>query len=931
MRHWLQLATRNWRTRPARSLLAVLAITLGVGVVVWVTCCYESVRRGVNEVVLQWIGRSHITIESTAGVWGLFDENVADLVRDLPGVEAVTTRTREYAQAAPPPEAGADPPADRDYIVIEISGVVPENEARFRTHKVVAGRFLRPDDSNAAVIERLLARQFNLTVGDSFYVRHNKPPQPARRLKVVGIVDRRRASMNQAMMIWANLETVQKLCKLPGAVKGVDLILADEGVENIRRVAGRIREVLDRRGGELKQVGGLAPDLQVKTTEAQRKKLGAAQGLLQFIMMLLSCVVLLTAFFIILATMSMGVTERITELGLLRCVGVTRWQSAGLVLVQTIPLGLLGTILGLPLGLGLQWLTIRLVPEYLGQFAYSPWGIALAVAGGIGTTLLGAAAPALRALEVSPVEATRTAGDPRIRRWVWLFGAVGLVLLGSYEIILRGMTGRDTTFFDVQAIAGIILLYLGAAMLVPVVVVALGRAAVTLVARGLGLRPELLGDEVAKAPFRSAAICSGLMVGLSLIVGLVVWGKSVKQGWQFPKEFPDALLYSYVPTPLDRARSLRNIEGVKAFTVTDDFAFSLKPPSNNRLLRMFSGLDQFSRFLAIDPEEGLAIVKLAFLEGNERDGLEKLKRGNHIFVTREFAQAQKKELGDKVTIWVQTDKDRFKKATFTIAGVVASPGLDIAMSFFQADTYFQTYAVGAIIGTLDDAKRKFGRNYGKLILFNFDLPGEERARIDSDSSETIAGPTRPGPSGRPTFALGPGPVPGDGPEERIVNAMLKKLGYPPKAFVTARELKQQIDSNINRVTLLLSAIPLVGLLIAALGLGNLMAANVASRSREMAVLRAIGITRNQMYRMVIGEALVLAVLGSAMGLALGLALGRTSNATTELLSGFRPSFAIPWNLVGYGAGLATLLCVLAALVPARHASRSNIVDALSDG
>ena len=84
MQHWLQIATRSWRTKLGRTALTIVAIALGVGVVVWVTCCYESVRRGVNEVVLKWIGRSHVVVESSAGVWAVFDADVEDLVKTVP-------------------------------------------------------------------------------------------------------------------------------------------------------------------------------------------------------------------------------------------------------------------------------------------------------------------------------------------------------------------------------------------------------------------------------------------------------------------------------------------------------------------------------------------------------------------------------------------------------------------------------------------------------------------------------------------------------------------------------------------------------------------------------------------------------------------------------------------------------------------------------
>jgi len=215
------------------------------------------------------------------------------------------------------------------------------------------------------------------------------------------------------------------------------------------------------------------------------------------------------------------------------------------------------------------------------------------------------------------------------------------------------------------------------------------------------------------------------------------------------------------------------------------------------------------------------------------------------------------------------------------------------------------------------------------MLSNLDFPHDDRSRggASNDSAKKVDGETTQ--DGRPTFAAGGGPIPGDGPEEAVANAMLARLGYPLKAFVTARELKHQIDQSISRVTLLLSAIPAIGLIVAALGLANLMAANVVNRSRQTAILRAIGATKSQIARIVIGEALVLGLLGSIMGLTLGLLLAQTSNSMTQILSGFSPQFAVPWSSVAIGAGFATALCVLAALIPAHYASRSNIVSVLS--
>lgn len=927
---WWQLATRSWRTRPGRTALTTLAVTLGVAVVVWVTCCYESVRQSITRVVLEWVGAAHVIVEPVEGVWAVFSSDLEPRIAALPGIVHTTVRTREFVNVLPGrpdkgatttrPDAAANGP-----VRIEITGIVPEKEKYFRTYKLDAGRFVEPGDKNVIVVEKLLADELGVHLGDEMSLQTIVADEAPRSFRVIGIIDRRRASVNQAPMTWARLDDVETLVGLPDKIKGIDIMVADPSVGAIRKTAEAIRHVIDERNAEKPKGAHLSEELNVKTTETQHKKLGAAQGLLQFIMLLLSCVVLLTAFFIILASMSMGVSERITELGLLRCVGVTRQQLAGIILLQSVPLGIIGTLAGLPLGLGLQWITIQSASNYLGEMVVSSWGIALACGGGICATLLGALLPAVGAMGVSPVAAVRAVGDHRsIRGLIFVFCG-GLALLAGHELIQRSMSHKTDANFNLFAIISLLLLYAGCTMIAPLVVVILGKVTVRLSAAVLRLRPQLLGDEIDKAPYRSAAVCCGLAVGLSLIVGLIVWGQSVKEGWQFPSEFPDAMLYSYSPLPLEKLRQLKDTDGIKDFTVCDDFPFSLSKPSKIALFKSLSMLDQSSRFLAVDPDEGLDLVKLAFLEGSEREAREKLKEGGHVLVTREFSQARNLHLGDSVQIWVGQ-----KDATFKIAGVVGSAGVDIAVSFFNATEFFQFYAVGAIFGSLSDAHRIFGRSTGTMMLFNFDDTAADRSRISGKSDQTIAlGPNAAAPGERQTFAMGPGPIPESGPQEAVVNAMLKRLNYPPKAFVTARELKTQIDDNINRVTLLLSAIPGVGLLIAALGVANLMAANVASRARQIAVLRAIGVTQRQMARIVIGEALVLGIIGSAIGVALGLMLARASNTLTLALSGFEPVFAIHWQFVGLGAALATMLCILAALVPAARASRASIVSVLA--
>ncbi|MCH7709515.1 MAG: hypothetical protein IH884_13575, partial [Myxococcales bacterium] len=136
---------------------------------------------------------------------------------------------------------------------------------------------------------------------------------------------------------------------------------------------------------------------------------------------------------------------------------------------------------------------------------------------------------ALQALEL--VEAGLTASV--------LLAAV--VVFGLWYLSL-GMVHRSTTFFKMSAVT-IILLYVGFALLGPLAVRFVGSIMVYAAAALTGVRARLLQDQVGHAVWRSAGICCGLMVGLSMIVGLVVFNKSVRTAWEFPRNFPEGYVW----------------------------------------------------------------------------------------------------------------------------------------------------------------------------------------------------------------------------------------------------------------------------------------------------------------------------------------------------------------------------------------------------
>ena len=115
---------------------------------------------------------------------------------------------------------------------------------------------------------------------------------------------------------------------------------------------------------------------------------------------------------------------------------------------------------------------------------------------------------------------------------------------------------------------------------------------------------------------------------------------------------------------------------------------------------------------------------------------------------------------------------------------------------------------------------------------------------------------------------------------------------------------------------------------AALGIVNTLAMNVLERVRELAVLRATGLTRRQAWRLVVLEAAILGLVGALLGALAGLATGAV---LVQLAGGAGVPYQAPWAAAAAALGGGIVLAVVAALYPARLASRVEIVGAARPG
>jgi putative ABC transport system permease protein len=135
-----------------------------------------------------------------------------------------------------------------------------------------------------------------------------------------------------------------------------------------------------------------------------------------------------------------------------------------------------------------------------------------------------------------------------------------------------------------------------------------------------------------------------------------------------------------------------------------------------------------------------------------------------------------------------------------------------------------------------------------------------------------------------------------------------------------------ISDALGRIFGLFDALAAVAVLIAALGIANTLTMNVVERVRELGILRAAGMTRDQVWRSVVVEAGVLGLAGALLGIALGLVVG----AQMVVMAGGKVDLAagVPWPIIGLALVLGVAVAMLAAAYPARIASRLSIVRAV---
>lgn len=499
-----RIAWRSLRARPARTILTIIGVALGVAVLFAGLATNVAIESSVDRTVRDLVGRADLRVSAFVET-GLGRETVA-VIEGIEGVAVAAPALEYQTYLLTGPSAGL--PA-----AVTIVGIDPAREPLVHDLTLVDGFGLTGTDEPSALITQRLATEDGLAVGSELTVQGAGTTADYRVIGILAGDGPLVGTFGRTVVV--PLRTAQAVFDEAG-VSRVDLGLSD-GTDPAT-VAAALEKQLLFEPYVLSSPADLAASLRSSTADFQAMTA------------LIAAIALFTGAFLIFNTLSMTLVERARELGLLRAAGATRGQVTRYVLRQAFLLGVVGSVLGVLLG-SLLAAAMAAYVRTVGDVTLDGPSLPLsayvaAMLVGVVVTLAAAVEPARRAGRISPIEAlrARTEGTPARRaRLGWLVLVFVAVAVAGLLVWPRGI--GDAGVFRALVVYAILLV---ATLMLPLVLRPLTLVAGRPFALLFRLEERLARGSLTRDRSRAILTIGPLAVGLAAVVALGAVGQNAR-------------------------------------------------------------------------------------------------------------------------------------------------------------------------------------------------------------------------------------------------------------------------------------------------------------------------------------------------------------------------------------------------------------------
>jgi putative ABC transport system permease protein len=606
-----------------------------------------------------------------------------------------------------------------------------------------------------------------------------------------------------------------------------------------------------------------------ETADAAREDVGEFLNVMKYAMLGFAGIALLVGIFLIVNTFSMLVAQRTREIGLMRAIGSSRRQVNRSVLIEALLLGIVGSVTGIAAGVGLAVGLMKLMSAMdmnlsTGDLTVKAATPVVGLTLGIIVTVIAAYIPARRAGRISPMAALRDAGTPADAKAGRIRAVIGTLLTGGGGAALFAAAAAEKAAEGSLFLGlGVFLTLIGFVVIGPLLSGVVVRLISAPTLRLFGPVGRMAERNALRNPRRTGATAAALMIGLALVAGLSVVGSS---------------MVASANDELDKS--------VGADFIVVPSTFQPIVPQAHEALTKVPGVDHITEYRDVRAEittpsgtstkEMLTAADPTYPEDlrvkTVSGDLPAAYGKDAMAVGETYAEKHKVKVGDKL------------KVAFT-GGRTAE------------------LTVRAV--TSDDSSLESGTKYISTATAKEYVP-----------ADTLPGNTMLLASAK------------DGLEKQVYTDLKKALeAYPQYQVKNQADYKKDLQNQIGQLLNIVYGLLALAIIVAVLGVVNTLALSVVERTREIGLMRAIGLSRRQLRRMIRLESVVIALFGALLGLGLGMAWGATAQQLLAL-EGLKV-LEIPWaTIITVFIGSA-FVGLIAALVPAFRAGRMNVLNAIA--
>jgi len=604
----------------------------------------------------------------------------------------------------------------------------------------------------------------------------------------------------------------------------------------------------------------------VETIADAASQLARAQNGFAGIAFLFGLVALAVGGFLVANTMVMTLTERTREVGLLRAAGTTARQVLGIFGRQALVLGLAGSVLGVLLGIAVAAAMIGFLRStravLIDGLPLNPWSLLLGLAVGVLVTVVAAALPAAAAARIGPLDALRPSRQPSRT----LIGRLRWVVALEVALLAIGLVAYPLARGDASlpAILIAVAVLVAGAAITAVAIDPIGRVVGRPFEWFFGAQGLLGRAHLGRDRVRTGLTVGALLIGLAAVVALGTVAESARGT-------AERWVASILPGGYGVRIGVAVPEaGARPTLEQTTGVGAVTPIVEFPAVEATGGEQREAPIAGIDPTIFEKTGSLIFSAGDRTAAFAALRKGGAVLVPDPIASRDGIKVGDTLQLGLPAQRT----TPFRVAGVVA---YSIPSASGQGDLFI----------SLTDAKVHFGRSDASL------------------------------------WALVPKPGVDPSAFRSAVAHSATQLAATP---ISASDLAGDLARSLDRLIGLFDALALIAVFIAALGIINTLSVGVVERLREIAILRANGMTIRQVQAMVVAEAAMMGLVGGVAAVATGLlvAWALVGIGSVNEFGGL----SVPWTLLAIVVLLGVGVAALAGIYPARLAARSSIVGSL---